>query len=182
MEIGMKICAFMLTYLLGSIPSAYLVGKQARGIDIRSHGSGNVGTMNTRAVLGWPCAILVFIMDVAKGVLAVYLGTLLSMAAMTAACMAVVGHIFPLWLGFRGGKGLATAFGAMLAAGGWGIILAFIIGWLLVFPFFKQVDQANLAGSLVILLYGLASSVNTWLLVMVIILALKHIPEVFSLN
>ncbi|MDD2586537.1 MAG: glycerol-3-phosphate acyltransferase [Syntrophomonadaceae bacterium] len=124
--------ALRISYLLGRIPSAYIVGRLSRGIDIRRYGSGNVGTMNTRAVLGWPAAIFVFIIDVVKGAAAVYLDTTMTaLPALLLACLVVLGHIYPIWLGFQGGKGLATALGAVLAAGQFGPILAFASGWIL---------------------------------------------------
>lgn len=110
-------------YLLGSIPSAVWIGKRFYGIDIREHGSKNAGATNTLRVLGKKAAIPVFAIDVAKGFAAVKL-YLLAPAFMDdyifyfklALCVAVVlGHIFPVFAGFKGGKGVATMAGAVLA-------------------------------------------------------------------
>jgi glycerol-3-phosphate acyltransferase PlsY len=117
---------FLLTlaYLLGSIPTAVWVSKRVYGLDIRDHGSGNAGATNTFRVLGRKAGIWVMIVDMLKGFVAVKLCYLSSHAphseAMTnlqvgLGLAAVVGHIFPIWAGFRGGKGIATLFGMILA-------------------------------------------------------------------
>ncbi|MDD3889207.1 MAG: glycerol-3-phosphate acyltransferase [Syntrophomonadaceae bacterium] len=198
--------ALLVSYLLGSIPSAYIVGQLSRGIDIRQHGSGNVGTMNTRAVLGWPAAIFVFIIDVVKGAAAVYLSTMMAaVPALLLACLVVLGHIYPIWLGFQGGKGLATALGAVLAAGQFGPILVFASGWSLfvlcfylwqasgeignhgaqrtvsqINPVLSYVqrcrsDLANITGSVLLLIYALLTGPNYWLTLLAVIITLRHI-------
>lgn len=100
-------------YALGSVPFAFLIARRA-GIDVRVAGSGNVGAANVLRTTGTPFGILVMTLDIAKGAVAVlvaYLaeGTLPSMAAAGAA--AIVGHIYPVWLRFHGGKGVAVAAG-----------------------------------------------------------------------
>lgn len=111
-------------YLLGSIPSAVWIGKWFFGVDVREHGSHNAGTTNILRVLGWKAAVPVFIIDIAKGVAAVLLTSLTAYQAATPpyfntqflmAAAAVVGHIFPVFAGFRGGKGVATTLGAVAA-------------------------------------------------------------------
>lgn len=121
---------FLLTlaYLIGSIPTAVWVSKRIYGLDIREHGSGNAGATNTFRVLGKKAGIGVMIVDMLKGFAAVKLSFLSLYAAdphlfseqMTnlqvgLGLCAVVGHIFPIWAGFRGGKGIATLFGMILA-------------------------------------------------------------------
>ncbi len=107
------------SYLIGGIPSAFLVGRAAKGIDIRRHGSGNVGATNAFRVLGTPLGIAVAVADVLKGFVPVLIARLLAPAGwqdalMVAAAMAaVLGHTFPPFLSFRGGKGVATAAGAL---------------------------------------------------------------------
>ncbi|WP_118972624.1 glycerol-3-phosphate 1-O-acyltransferase PlsY [Taibaiella koreensis] len=117
---------FLLTlaYLIGSIPTAVWVSKRIYGLDIRDHGSGNAGATNTFRVLGKKAGIGVMLVDMLKGFAAVYL-SYLSMHSPGSEQMtnlqvglglcAVVGHIFPIWAGFRGGKGIATLFGMILA-------------------------------------------------------------------
>lgn len=98
-------------YIVGSLPIGYLVMQSTRGVDLRRVGSGNVGAANVYRTSGLGMAIAVLIGDVAKGTAAVLLAGGGSNAA-AAAVAAVIGHIYPVWLGFRGGKGVATASGA----------------------------------------------------------------------
>ncbi len=125
MIIPLTALAIVTAYLLGSIPTAVWVGKKFHRIDVREHGSGNAGATNVIRVLGWKTGIPVLLVDLAKGWLASMLPAFLSLADQNSALMinlkiltgiaAVVGHIFPLFAGFRGGKGVATVFGVLLA-------------------------------------------------------------------
>ncbi len=124
MVITSTVIALILSYLAGSIPSAVWAGKLFHGIDIREHGSGNAGATNTIRVLGWKTGIPVLIFDLAKGWLAASLPLFLNaaphgsslMTALQIACgvAAITGHLFPVFAGFRGGKGVATTFGVLL--------------------------------------------------------------------
>jgi acyl phosphate:glycerol-3-phosphate acyltransferase len=109
-------------YLIGSIPFSYLVARQ-RGIDVRRVGSGNVGATNVMRSAGWKAGLLAFALDFAKGSGATLLAHVLAridrpddvlLLASAAAALAVAGHVFPVWIGFRGGKGVATGAGALL--------------------------------------------------------------------
>jgi acyl phosphate:glycerol-3-phosphate acyltransferase len=113
-------------YLLGSIPNGWLLMRIFRRQDIRTVGSGNIGATNVLRSGGAALGAATFVLDVLKGAAAVYLGgklgaifapsmTLASMRALAALC-AVLGHVFPVWLRFRGGKGVATGFGVFLVA------------------------------------------------------------------
>lgn len=105
-------------YLLGSISFSFLAGKLLKGIDIRNHGSGNAGATNTLRVLGKGPAITVLLLDAVKGLAAVWIGRWLSGgdALIETLCglAAISGHNWPLYFGFRGGKGIATTIGVML--------------------------------------------------------------------
>jgi glycerol-3-phosphate acyltransferase PlsY len=117
--------AFIVAYLLGSIPAAVWIGKIFHNIDVREHGSGNAGTANVIRVLGWKTGIPVLIIDLAKGWTSAMMPEFLHIAPPGSAMLesmqilagltAIVGHIFPLLAGFRGGKGVATIFGVLLA-------------------------------------------------------------------
>ena len=101
-------------YVLGSIPFAFLLSRQ-QGIDLRRSGSGNVGASNVLRTTGVRAALLAMALDGVKGALAVLVAQLLSagaIAAVIAAFASVIGHVYPIWLRFRGGKGVATAAGA----------------------------------------------------------------------
>ncbi len=111
-------------YVLGSIPTSLVAGRLSRGIDIREYGSGNAGAANVLRVLGWKPALAVLGVDVGKGWLAVWLALRLQpeplgfdarWLPLAAGLAAVFGHLWPVWAGFRGGKGVATAAGVMLA-------------------------------------------------------------------
>jgi glycerol-3-phosphate acyltransferase PlsY len=125
MNIGLIIVAFILAYLTGSIPTSVWVGKAFHGIDVREHGSGNAGATNTMRVLGVKTGIPVLLFDIFKAWIAVKYAVLLNIyPANPDALMnlgiglgitAVIGHIFPVYVGFRGGKGVASIFGVLLA-------------------------------------------------------------------
>ncbi len=107
----------ILAYLLGSIPSGVWIGKLFYKIDIREHGSGNMGTTNTFRVLGTKAGVIVLIMDILKGSLATLLPALLGaeIHPLLAGVFAAIGHTIPIFAGFRGGKAVATSAGMLLA-------------------------------------------------------------------
>ncbi len=116
--------ALLFAYLLGSLPSAVWIGRLVKGIDIREHGSGNAGATNALRVLGIKAGLFVLALDVAKGFLAVVVVASVATAhsavdphlirVLTGSC-AIIGHVFPITTGFRGGKGVGTSAGVMLA-------------------------------------------------------------------
>ncbi|MFN0052657.1 MAG: glycerol-3-phosphate 1-O-acyltransferase PlsY [Planctomycetales bacterium] len=120
-------------YLTGSVPFGYLCGRLVHGIDIREHGSGNLGATNVGRVLGGRWGALVFLFDGLKGFLPVWLAAPLFLGGdnpdlvhwqVAAGGATIVGHMFPCWLGFRGGKGVATSLGVVLCLGGWSTLIA----------------------------------------------------------
>jgi glycerol-3-phosphate acyltransferase PlsY len=143
-------------YLIGSIPSGYLVGR-ARGVDLRKEGSGNIGATNALRVLGKKWGYLVFAGDIFKGWLSVTLGYVFGyhyapdqavIIAIIAALFAVIGHNFPVWLGFQGGKGIATSAGVMLALFPlWVFLVAFVV-WTSLFYFTRYVSVASIAAAI----------------------------------
>lgn len=125
MNIALLIAALVLAYLLGSVATAVWVGKIFHNIDVREHGSGNAGATNVIRVLGWGTGVPVLLLDVLKGWIASMLPVFFKLAGegtalltdlqIAAGIAAVLGHIFPVFAGFRGGKGVATICGVMLA-------------------------------------------------------------------
>jgi len=118
--VGVLICA----YLIGSFPSAYLAGRFRRGIDIREVGSRNVGAMNVFYKVGFVTGLLVLAVDIGKGAAAVALARWLGVPMIVelfAGVAAVIGHSFPVWLKFRGGRGGATIIGILIFLMPWGI-------------------------------------------------------------
>lgn len=123
-------------YLLGSVPFALLVGKGFYGVDVRESGSGNIGTTNVFRVLGKRAGLLVFAGDMGKGFLPVLLALLVvpesdqALAAVLAAGAAIAGHTWSVFLGFKGGKGVATGGGTIVALMPLLFLMAFAVFWL----------------------------------------------------
>jgi glycerol-3-phosphate acyltransferase PlsY len=146
-------------YLLGSIPTGFLVA-QGRGIDIRALGSGNIGATNVFRYLGLPAGILVLLADAAKGWLAVaVLARLVSgwfftaagpepreWLALCAGLAAILGHIYTCWLYFKGGKGIATSAGVLVALVPYALLIVLGV-WLVVFALSRYVSLASLAAA-----------------------------------
>lgn len=145
--------AGVLGYFLGSIPSAYLIVKWKSKVDIRFSGSGNVGTLNSLQVTkSKAVGATVLVLDILKGVLAVLVARQISggnvQAEMVAGVAAVCGHNFPVWLGFRGGRGLATAAGAMFVLS-WQFVVLWGALWVLAFLIIRNVNVGNAVASAV---------------------------------
>ena len=127
-------CIAIAAYLLGSIPTGYLLVRLFRNEDIRAMGSGNIGATNVLRISGKGLGIATFVLDALKGSAAVWLGGVLGAhfsppvplytAQAVAALSAVLGHMFTCWLHFRGGKGVATGFGVFLVASPWAALAA----------------------------------------------------------
>lgn len=145
-------CIF--AYLLGSIPFGLGIGKIAKGIDIREHGSKNIGATNVFRVVGKKWGILALFLDAFKGYTACKLpewtaGMDLSLTSgLILALCAIIGHTFPVWLKFKGGKGVATSLGVFLAVA-WQPALTAFGFWILVFSVFRIISVASLAAGLI---------------------------------
>ena len=116
--------AIIAAYLLGSIPSAYIAGRLRKGVDIRQVGSRNMGAMNVFYRVGMVSGLLVLVVDIGKGAAAVALARWLGVppvVELVAGATAVIGHSFPVWLKFRGGKGGATLIGVLIFLMPWGL-------------------------------------------------------------
>jgi glycerol-3-phosphate acyltransferase PlsY len=131
--------ALVLGYVLGAIPSGLIVGRLSGDVDLRQHGSGRTGTTNALRTLGARAAGLVFVLDVAKGIVAVILARLLfsgdplvEWAAAAAGVAAIVGHNWSVFIGFTGGRGVATLIGAMAAMSPWTVAILLPIGLLII--------------------------------------------------
>ncbi|MGA7161558.1 MAG: glycerol-3-phosphate acyltransferase [Bacteroidota bacterium] len=149
---------FVLSYFIGSLPTAYIVVKRKAHIDIRSAGSGNVGTLNAYEVTGQRLiGFVVLAVDVLKGSFAVILTSLLfgstSEAISSALVAVVVGHCFPVWLFFKGGRGLAPAAGAMLIVS-WIFVAMWLVCWFVGYSLSKNVHIGNVAAIVISPLLG----------------------------
>ena len=166
------ITMLLLAYVLGSIPSAVWIGKKYYGIDIREHGSKNAGTTNMLRVLGKRAAIPVFILDFFKGFAAVSLLSLLRYNPEVSSAWiinlkilgvfaAVLGHIFPVFANFKGGKGVATLVGAVTGIYPQIVLLCFA-AWSLVFLFTQYVSLASMTAGCCFPVLVLIYSSSEW--------------------
>ncbi|MDD4202665.1 MAG: glycerol-3-phosphate 1-O-acyltransferase PlsY, partial [Candidatus Omnitrophica bacterium] len=174
-------------YFIGAIPTAYLLARIVKGIDIRKVGSGNVGATNVYRTLGKKFGFLVLFIDVLKGAFAVYFlprifglqiayGSI-EIAQMFVGTAAICGHIWTVFLDFKGGKGVAVTTGVLIVLAPKIILCAFLI-WVLVFTFYKYVSLASIfaAASLPVLalIFFKPKSLVLYLLVIAFIGIYKH--------
>ena len=160
--------SILCSYLLGSIPFGLLAAK-CKGVDIRKHGSGNIGATNVWRVCGWRYGLPVFVLDVVKGVTAVWLARWLAIrfggdAAWTgiAAAMAcILGHSFPVWLRFKGGKGVATSLGVFLGLMLLPSLIALLL-WLIVFKVSGYVSLASIVAAVALPAAAIAMQFTNW--------------------
>jgi glycerol-3-phosphate acyltransferase PlsY len=180
--------ALIAAYLLGSIPTAYIIGRIRAGIDIRTVGSHNMGAMNSFYRLGFLYGVIVLAVDMGKGAAAVWVARLLGtpdLVEMLAGAMAVVGHNWPVWLGFKGGKGGATAIGA----------IGFLMPWIfpIGFPIFllilllTKVPTISYGLAMVSfpfiawLIYGRADYI-IYSVIMILVPFIKYIPRLLEMR
>jgi glycerol-3-phosphate acyltransferase PlsY len=133
-------------YLLGSVPWGLLISR-IKGIDIRKVGSGNIGGTNVVRGLGLKWGLLAGVLDVLKGVIPIFLATKflsLDWQIVSVAIAPVLGHIFPVWLNFKGGKGVATTVGVLFVLLGWQKLLILLLIWLLILAVFQIMSFTNL--------------------------------------
>jgi glycerol-3-phosphate acyltransferase PlsY len=147
-------------YLLGSIPFGYIIVKLREGRDIRASGSGNIGATNVARTAGPAAGVVTLLLDLAKGYLAVWLAAKFSGGClncmMVSAVAVVLGHMFPVWLKFKGGKGVATGVGAFVLIC-WPAVAGALVVWLVVVGIWRYVSLGSIiaAASLPLLMYRL---------------------------
>ena len=144
----------VLSYLWGAIPASYVAGRLARGIDLRRHGSGNLGATNTFRVLGARVAAPVMIFDVLKGTLPVLLFSRWDGSGdwrweIAYGAAAIVGHVFSIYVGFKGGKGVATSAGVFLALAPLAVGVG-LLAWLVVLRTTRMVSAGSVAAALAV--------------------------------
>lgn len=148
---------FVLCYLIGSVPFAYIFVKLKSNKDITKEGSGNVGTLNSLMVTGSKAiGAIVLLLDLLKGLIPVYIMLFVMqtdyLAVMIGSCGIILGHNYPVWLKFKGGRGLAPGAGIFLILN-YFIIVGWLLTWLLVFLFKKKVLIANTAATFALPVY-----------------------------
>ncbi|HUD22341.1 MAG TPA: glycerol-3-phosphate 1-O-acyltransferase PlsY [Acidobacteriaceae bacterium] len=156
------VLSISIAYLLGSIPFGYLLVRLFRREDIREQGSGNIGATNVARSGGTTLGVVTLLLDVGKAYAAVVIAKHLAHdlapsaaydVAVAAAVAAVMGHVFPVWLGFRGGKGAASALGVILAMT-WPSAIGILLVFAAVFSFTRYVSLASIIGSASFPLFG----------------------------
>ena len=173
------------SYLVGSIPFGYILGR-LKGVDLRQHGSGNIGTTNAFRVLGKQLGMLVFCCDAAKGFFPALIGAHHAPAwGVAAGLAAVVGHNWSVFLGFRGGRGAATGMGVALALITKVIIVGFIV-WLLVILTTGYVSLGSILASLsvpvIALIFGVQPVYYIFIVPAVAMIVFRHLPNIRRLR
>lgn len=185
--------SLIVAYVLGSIPFGYLIVKLARRQDIRGAGSGNIGAANVTRTAGVGAGLLTLALDAAKGYFAVWLADRSSNGnirwMMLAALAAVLGHLFPVWLRFRGGRGVATGLGAMIPICREATAAALLV-WVVVVVFWRYVSLGSIAAAaaMPLLVYALYApghapplSVTLGTVAISVLIILKHRPNIARL-
>ncbi len=146
----------ILSYLIGSIPFALIVGKVFYKKDIRDYGSGNLGATNAYRVLGMKAGLIVAMADILKGTLACLLPLILSSTINPVVCglLAILGHIFSVFARFKGGKAVATATGVFLFLSPLGVFVGFVV-FVLTILFTKYVSLSSMLASIALFIYSL---------------------------
>ncbi len=183
----LKISMILLSFVVGSIPFGYIIGK-LKGIDVREHGSGNVGATNVARVAGKRYGLIVLVLDALKGILPVLLARLLLFSVfdtLLVALLCILGHCFSPFLGFKGGKGVATSFGAFLVVSPTITMLSFLI-FLIVFFTTRFVSLGSIFAviSYVILFYFFKSpnfSSDLIVIICAMLIIVRHKSNIYRL-
>ena len=194
------ILGLILSYLLGSIPTGYLSGRAAKGIDLRKYGSGNMGATNAFRVLGKGIGTTVLILDILKGIIALLLaksvffspdmGISLNLFLCLAAVAVVSGHNWTVFLGFKGGKGVATSLGVLIAFcividKFTGVVLSIIVLWLGIFLLSGFVSLASVICSVLLpvfaIFFQLPREIVLFLSLLALLSLIRHKPNILRL-
>ncbi|MFJ7972372.1 glycerol-3-phosphate 1-O-acyltransferase PlsY [Psychrobacillus sp. NPDC096389] len=173
----MIIILLLLAYIIGSIPSGLWVGKLFYNTDIREHGSGNLGGTNTFRTLGKKAGLVVTIMDILKGTAATLLGYLAvfetaNVHPLILGIIAVIGHMFPIFAKFKGGKAVATS-GGILLAYNWPLFVLLIVGFFIILKITKMVSLTSMILAVIALIYSIVyyfTAEKDWPLIAMLVL------------
>ena len=178
--------SLIFAYLIGSIPTSYIFAKVLKKIDIRKHGSGNVGATNVFRTVGKIPGIIVLLIDAAKGVLAVSLLSEVFLSNWTGITLGlefykillgicvISGHVFSVFLKFKGGKGVATTAGVLIALAP-GILLACLLVWVIVFAIFRIVSIASITASLFLPIFAIIFYRSFYFVIFCVLLSLASV-------
>lgn len=195
------IAIFIVSYLFGAIPWGFIIGK-AKGIDIREHGSKNIGSTNITRTLGKKWGMTCFLLDFLKGFLpsfiAVFIlpkyfgfaGNYADMSIMLAIIGSFIGHIFPVYLKFKGGKGVATGAGALLALTPMAVVIG-LAGWAIIFKASRYVSAASILSAITVAvmtcvlsvsnIYSISLALQIFIAVICLIAIIKHKSNIVRL-
>lgn len=150
----MIILTLVLAYLIGSIPFGLIIGKTFHGVDIREHGSGNLGGTNSFRILGKKSGAIVMIADILKGTLATFLPMFLGVDIhpLIPGAIAAFGHMYPIFAGFRGGKAVATSAGVILGYA-WPMFLLIFVVFMITLKITKYVSMSSIIGCVFAIIY-----------------------------
>lgn len=175
---------YLFVYLVGSIPFGYLLAKVIKGKNIKQEGSGNIGATNVSRVLGKKFGILTFVLDAGKGLLAIFIAKKFGVNLYIASYIVILGHIFPIWLGFRGGKGVATTIAILLYFSPIITCIA-LICWLVVFYFSKFSSLSAIVFSLIVPIMSLlaknSSGLTYFICLLSLTMLLTHVKNILRL-
>jgi acyl phosphate:glycerol-3-phosphate acyltransferase len=162
-------------YLTGAIPTSYIAGRLVRGIDLRQHGSGNLGATNAFRVLGWRAATPIFVIDITKGFVPAFLfpaldGVTAPGWALAYGAAAIIGHVFSIYVGFRGGKGVATGAGVFLALAPVAVLVGLGV-WVVLVLTTGYVSLASIVAAAVLPIMVAVTAAPTEVLIMSLLLS-----------
>lgn len=165
----------IVSYFVGAIPTSYIAGRLTRGIDLRQHGSGNLGATNAYRVLGWRAAIPIFLVDLLKGFLPVFLFPRIDGVSpfgwvLAYGVAAILGHVYSIYVRFRGGKGVATSAGVFLALAPVAVLLSLVI-WIGLVAATGYVSLASIVAAAAMPLFLLATGAPHAVLALSLLLA-----------
>jgi glycerol-3-phosphate acyltransferase PlsY len=178
----------LIAYLLGSINFSYLIYKKKTGKDIRTVGSKNPGASNIRRFLGWKYYLLVLILDILKGLIAVliadwFTGGDIAIVSIAGAA-AIIGHSYPFWLGFKGGKSVAVTIGVFIPIGFWAVLI-FAASYFSLVGIFKIVSIASLMGAFLLaaatFLFGYPLPVKLLAIFSLLLIVYRHRSNIIRL-
>ena len=189
------IILLIVSYLLGSIPFGFITARLVKRIDIRQHGSGNIGATNVFRVVGKGWGRVVFVCDFLKGALApllmiAFIPAASNTAILLSAIAVVCGHNWTIFLNFKGGKGVATTIGAMAGLGFifphlWTMLLISLIGWIVIFKITRYVSIASMGSSalffLLSLVFNVVIEVKVFSLLLLVFIVIRHKSNIKNL-
>lgn len=189
-----RLICILLGYFIGCIQSAFIVGKLMGNIDIREHGSGNAGTTNITRVLGAKAGLIVFVLDILKGILSFVLcslifkggGTFLGSASILSGVYggfgAILGHDFPFYLNFKGGKGTATTLGFILFINPYVAVITYVFGFIVVF-ITRYISLASLVMTLACFLLMILFKLETEaIIIMFLVMVLSYYQHLSNIK